>query len=47
MNKKIRKEANGQGKKIKMFRKNHVDKNKEKKGILCAPVTFCIFLVMF
>ena len=29
------KETKGQGKKFKAFRKNHIDKNKEKGSILC------------
>ena len=31
----ISKEAKRQGKRLKAIRKNHIDKNQEKEGILC------------
>ena len=40
MNKKISKEAKRQEKRLKAIRNNHVDKNKEKEGILCVAGEF-------
>ena len=40
MNQKINREAKRPGKLLTAIRKNHIDKNKEKKGILCELVHF-------
>ena len=40
MNQKINREAKRPRKLLTVIRKNHIDKNKEKKGILCELVHF-------
>ena len=36
----ISKEAKSQGKRLKVIRKSHIDKNKEKEGVLCEAGAF-------
>ena len=47
MNKKLCKEAKNQGKGLKAIRKNLIDKNKEKEGILCEAGAFCVVQGIF